>query len=272
MLTTSDMGISKYLETAKVLFKAQIIYRFSTFVSMVFTISKIALAYILWSAIFDNRAMVAGFTFNAMITYYIIASFMTQMDQSGGTGGQIASEIRKGTFSKYMVRPMNIFGSFTFQAIGVSAFLFSFNLIAAFLWIFLFRVQFVFTGDALFILSALLILGLGLIFMMQLNYFIGILAFKFLDVWIFIMIKDNLLQFMTGALIPLSLLPAAILTTMKFFPFYYVIYLPAMLFLEKNKGEILSGIGVLLFWNLLFWLLNRVTYKRLRVVYDGVGI
>ena len=49
------MALSKYVETAKVLFKAQIVYRFSTIVSMIFTISKIVLAYILWSAIFGNR-------------------------------------------------------------------------------------------------------------------------------------------------------------------------------------------------------------------------
>ena len=266
------MGISKHIETAKVSFKAQIIYRFSTIVSMAFTISKIVLAYILWSAIFENRAVVAGFTFNAMITYYIIASFMGQMDQSRGFGGQIADEIRKGTFSKYMIRPISIFGSFTFQAIGVSTFLFSFNLIAALLWIFIFRIEFIFTGDIISILSAIFILGMGLLFMMQLNYYIGILAFKFLDVWIFIMIKDNLLHFMTGALIPLSLLPANILAVMKFFPFYYVLYLPAMLFLGENKGEIFSAVVILFCWNLLFWILNKITYKKLRVIYDGVGI
>jgi ABC-2 type transport system permease protein len=266
------MGITKYTETAKVLFKAQIIYRFSTIVSMIFTVSRIALAYILWSAIFDGRAVVAGFTFNAMITYYIIASFMTQMDQSGGFGGQISSEIRTGTFSKYMVRPMNIFGNFLFQAIGVSAFLFTFNLIAALLWVFVFRIEFVFSGDLLSVFSAVLVLSMGLLFMMQLNYFIGILAFKFLDVWIFIMIKDNLLHFLTGALIPLSLLPGNILAVMRLFPFYYVLYLPAMLFLGKSQGEIARAVVTLVCWNLLFWVLNRITYRRLRVVYDGVGI
>ena len=266
------MGITKYTETAKVLFKAQIIYRFSTIVSMIFTVSRIALAYILWSAIFDGRAVVAGFTFNAMITYYIIASFMTQMDQSGGFGGQISSEIRTGTFSKYMVRPMNIFGNFLFQAIGVSAFLFTFNLIAALLWVFVFRIEFVFSGDLLSVFSAVLVLSMGLLFMMQLNYFIGILAFKFLDVWIFIMIKDNLLHFLTGALIPLSLLPGNILAVMRLFPFYYVLYLPAMLFLGKSQGETARAVVTLVCWNLLFWVLNRISYRRLRVVYDGVGI
>ena len=266
------MGMSKYVETAKVLFKAQIVYRFSTIVSMIFTVSRIVLAYVLWTAIFADREMVAGFTFNAMLTYYIIASFMTQMDQSGGFGGQISSEIRGGTFSKYMVRPMNVFGNFAFQALGVSVFLFSFNLIAALSWVFIFQIEFVFAGDLVSVVSAILILGMGLIFMMQLNFFIGILAFKFLDVWIFIMIKDNLLHFMTGALIPLALLPAGILAIMKFFPFYHVVYLPTVLFLGKNREEILFAVAVLGSWNLLFWLINKIAYRKLRVIYDGVGI
>ena len=266
------MALSKYVETAKVLFKAQIVYRFSTIVSMIFTISKIVLAYILWSAIFGNRDVVAGFTFNAMITYYIMTSFLSQLDQSGGFGRQIADEIRTGTFSKYMVRPVNIFGTFTFQAIGVSAFLLSFNLIAALLWTFLFRIDFVFAANLTSVFYAVVILGAGLLFMMQLNYFIGILAFKFVDVWVFMMIKDNLLHFATGALIPLSLLPASIVGVMRFFPFYYSAYVPAMLLLGKYDGGVAFALIVLLCWNLAFWMLNKYSYKRLRTLYDGVGI
>jgi hypothetical protein len=29
---------------------------------------------------------------------------------------------------------------------------------------------------------------------------------------------------------------------------------------------------VIITWNLFFWVLNKITYKRLRVIYDGVGI
>lgn len=266
------MSVQKYIETAKVMFKAQIVYRFSTILSMLVTLSKIVFAYILWSAIFDSREIVAGFTFNGMITYYILSSFLAQLDQSGRTAGQISGEIRDGIFSKYMVRPISIFGHFAFQAMGKSIFLFSFNLVAAFLWIFIFRIAFVFTGDIVVILFSMLILGMGLLFMMQLNYFIGILAFKFLNVWIFIMLKDNLLQFMMGALIPLSLLPDKFLFVMKLFPFYYVLYLPTMLLMGERKGEILIAVGALFCWNLLFWILNKVTYKKLRIIYDGVGI
>lgn len=262
----------KYIETAKVLFKAQLAYRFDTIISMVFTISKILLAYVLWGAVFNNRHLVSGFTFDAMISYYIIGSFIAQLDQSSGTGGQIASEIMVGRFSKYMVRPMSVFGYFTAQTIGVSAFLLSFNLIAALLWIFVFRIDFAVTSNLLNIVSAIVMCCLGLLLMMQMNFYIGILAFKFHDTSVFRMIKDNVMQFVTGSLIPLAILPTFIQNIMRIFPFYYVIYLPSMLFLGKNQGEIGIGLMNLMVWNVAFWLLNKVSYEKLRTKYDGVGI
>lgn len=264
--------MKKYFETAKVLFKAQLAYRFDIVISMIFTISKIMLAYVLWGAIFGKQNVISGFTFNSMLSYYILSSFITQLDQSSGTGWQIADEIRNGSFSKYIIKPIRIFGYFTAQTAGVSAFLLSFNLIAAVIWIFIFRVDFVIIGSGWHILSAAVLILLGLLFMMQLNYFIGILAFKFLDTGIFMMIKDNIVQFVTGSLIPLALLPSGIIKIMTFFPFYYVSYLPAMLLLGRNGNEIISGIIILLSWNVAFGLLNSITYKRLKSRYDGVGI
>ncbi len=264
--------MSKYLETVKILFKTQITHRFDTLISMIFTISKIVLAYVLWGAVFDSREIVAGFTFNTMISYYIIGSFIGQLDQSSGTGGQISAEIRRGGFSKYMVRPMSVFGYFTAQTIGVSAFLLSFNLLATVMWVFVFKVDFVVTNNPLTLLIALIITILGLFFMMQLNFYIGILAFKFLETGLFMMIKDNIMQFVTGSLIPLAILPNIVLDVMKYFPFYYIIYLPTMLFMGEGTGEIPTAITILLIWNGSFWLLNKITYKVLRIKYDGVGI
>lgn len=264
--------VKKYFETAKVLCKAQLAYRFDIIISMIFTISKILLAYVLWGAIFGKQNVVSGFNFQSMLSYYIISSFITQLDQSSGTGWQIANEIKNGRFSKYMIKPMSIFGYFTAQTAGVSAFLLSFNLIAAIASILIFRVDFVITNNSWYILSAVVFILLGLLFMMQLNYFVGILAFKFVDTSIFMMIKDNIVQFITGSLIPLALLPSGMIKIMTFFPFYYVTYLPAMLLIGRNGNEVFSGIVILLFWNAAFGIINSVTFKRLKSKYDGVGI
>lgn len=264
--------MGKYIETAKLQFKSQITYRFDTILSIAFTVSKIVLAYILWGAVFGERELVAGFTFHAMISYYIISSFISQLDQSSTTGRQISDEIRDGYFSKYMVRPMNIFGYFSAHTTGVSLFLLTFNLAAALAWVYLFRIELVLTGNLITLGSVVVLVLLGLLFMMQLNFYIGVLAFKFLETGVFMMIKDNIIEFATGSLVPLAILPSSIVGVMQFLPFYYITYLPTMLLLGHNQAEAGTGIAVLLIWNLGFALLNAMTYKRLRTKYDGVGI
>jgi ABC-2 type transport system permease protein len=262
----------KYLETIKILFKSQLAYRFDILLNIVFSVSKIILAYVLWSAVYGKQNEVAGFTFNAMMSYYIISSFMAQLNQATSTGWRISAEIRDGLFSKYMVRPMSIFGYFSAHTTGVALFFFSFNLLAAVLWSFLFGVDIVLTASLQEILIAVGLILLGLLFMMQLNYYIGILAFKFLETHLFMMIKDNILEFVAGTFIPLALLSEKILTVMKYFPFYYVTYLPTMVLLGRNGNEAPTGLFVLAVWNLFFWALNAVTWKKLRIQYDGVGI
>lgn len=113
---------------------------------------------------------------------------------------------------------------------------------------------------------------LGLLFMALLNYFLGILTLKFEEISIFLMIKDNLSAFVTGAVIPLALLPEGLTAGMRFLPFYYVTYLPSMLFIGKCKEEAITGLSVLGVWCIVFVIINQVTYEHYRIKYDGAGI
>ncbi len=264
--------MKKYLEVAKILFKAQIVYRFDVTMSVLFTVSKILFAYILWGAVFGQNKTVAGFTFPMMLSYYIISSFLSQIEMSDGVSSEIGDRIRGGSFSKYMVIPINTQGYFIAQTFGAMAFYLIFNLLAAAVWVFVFKVEFVITCNISIIVSAVCMVILGLLFMIQLNYFLGILAFKFQEIWIFLMIKGNIVAFITGTLIPLTLLPQGIVSVMRFFPFYYVTYLPSMLLIGKNENEALTGIITLAVWLGVFTALNGFTYNRMRIIYDGAGI
>ena len=262
----------KYAEVAKIHFKTQLVWRFDIVFNMLFTLTKILFAYILWGAVFGQKNIVAGFTFHSMLSYYTISSFLSQIDMSEGVSSEISSRIRGGTFSKYMVIPLNVQGHFLAQTVGTSAFYILFNLLAAVIWVFIFHIKFTFTTNAVMILSAVCMILLGLIFMVQLNFFLGILTFKFQDISIFLMIKNNLVAFITGTLIPLTLLPDTIVGVMRILPFYYVTYLPSMLLIGKNSGEAGIGIIALMIWVLLFIPINKITYNRLRIRFDGVGI
>lgn len=264
--------MSKYREIAKILFKAQMAYRFDVAMTMLFTVTKILFAYILWGAIFTQHEMVGGFTFPLMLSYYIISSCLSQIELSDRVSNEVSEHIRRGTFSKYMVIPVSVHGYFIAQTFGTMAFYFIFVVMGTILWILLFGVGFVITSSIFSIVSAIVIIVLGLFFMIQLNFFMGMLAFKFQDISFFLIIKSNLVTFVTGGLVPLMLLPQNIVSMMKVLPFYYVTYLPSMLLIGKNEHEATTGIMMLSLCLFVFVLLNKKAYDKLRVIYDGVGI
>lgn len=56
---------------------------------------------------------------------------------------------------------------------------------------------------------------LGMLFMVQLNYFLGLLTLKYQGIGTFLMIKSNLAALVMGSIIPLSLFPEVIVKIMQ---------------------------------------------------------
>ncbi len=52
---------------------------------------------------FGENKIVSGFTFNSMLSYYIISSFLAGIDMSKSTSEEICNRVKLGTFSKYMI-------------------------------------------------------------------------------------------------------------------------------------------------------------------------
>lgn len=262
----------KYSEIARAYMKAQLIWRSDTFVDVVLAVAKILFAWILWSILFEGKEQIAGLGFQAMISYYIISSYLFQLEKSAEISQQMTGMLRNGTFSKYMVIPVQTQGYFVAMEAGKIAFSAGIGLLTTVLWFYLFRIPFVFTANLKVLFCGIAMVVLGLLFMALLNYFLGILTLKFEEISTFLMIKDNFSAFVTGAVIPLALLPEWIIGGMRFLPFYYVTYLPSMLFIGKCEEEAATGLLVLSVWCIVFFVLNQVTYEHYRIKYDGAGI
>ena len=63
----------KYLEISKIYIKSQLVWRADVVFQVFFTVTKILFAYLLWGIIFNDRTEVAGFSFQSMLSYYIIS-------------------------------------------------------------------------------------------------------------------------------------------------------------------------------------------------------
>lgn len=262
----------KYWEVSKIYMKAQLAWRADVVFNMVFTITKILFAYLLWGIIFQDRDMVGDFTLHGMLSYYIISSFLSGLERSGGVSSELHDRIRNGTFSKYMVIPVDVEKYFLAMELGIVLFYISFDFIAAAVWTFIFQVEFTHTEDIAVAACAVLIAVLGMLFMVLLNYFLGLLTLKYQGIQTFLMIKNNLVALITGSIVPLALFPEIAVRIMRWLPFYYVTYLPAMLLAGLCRNEAWSGVVVISCWCILMQAAINVVWKKYIRKYDGVGI
>lgn len=264
--------LRKYWEIAKVYMKAQLVWRTDVVFNMIFTITKILFAYLLWKMIFVGKGTIMGFSFYSLMSYYIISSFLSQLDMSQRVSEEINERIRNGTFSKYMIVPVNVEGYFVAMEMGLVLFYFIFNLIAGVVWIGIFQIQFVFTKSMFVMICAILMIIIGMIFMVQLNYYLGLLTLKYQGIGIFLMIKNNLVSLITGTIVPLALFPDIIVQVMRILPFYYITYLPSMLLVGYCQEEALQGVIIILAWCIALQVMIKYTWKNYIRKYDGVGI
>lgn len=252
--------------------KTQFAWRADVIFHMIFTVTKIIFAYLLWGIIFQDREMVGQFTFHSMLSYYMINSFLSRLDMSERISNEIHDRIRNGTFSKYMVLPVGIETYFIAMELGIVLFYIVFDLVAAFVWIFVFQIHFTFTAGRWVTGCAVLMAILGMLFMAQLNYFLGLLTLKYQGIGTFLMIKNNLVTLVTGSIVPLALFPEFLVKIMQGFPFYYVTYLPAMLLTGMCQDEAITGLAVISCWCVAMQLFIHIVWKKYLRKYDGVGI
>lgn len=264
--------MKKYIEIGKITFKAELAYRFDVFVGILLSIFRILLSFILWSALFQGKSEIGGFTLNMMVTYYIVISFFSKLDTSEGVVNQLSSEIRQGKFSKYLVQPLKPLCYFVSSNYAKTVFIFFISGFVTVIFFLVFNKYLVFNTSFFMVLIALLINLLGLNFLMLLNYFIGILSFKFYDISAFNMIKQSIFEFICGTFIPLALFPEWIQGCMKLFPFYYIYYYPAAMLVTGDNNENFLAIAVLIFWNIFMFSVIKVVYKILRRKFEGVGV
>ena len=139
--------MKKYLEIAKAYMKAQLIWRSDTFVDVILAVAKILFAWLLWSILFEGKEQIAGLGFQTMISYYIISSYLFQLEKSAEISQQMTGMLRNGTFSKYMVIPVQTQGYFIAMEAGKIAFSAGVGLLTTILWLYLFRIGVVITAN-----------------------------------------------------------------------------------------------------------------------------
>ena len=102
------------------------------------------------------------------------------------------------------------------------------------------------------------------------NICFGFLAFVIKYLWGANMMKNCIVGFLSGAIIPLSFLPETLGRIFMLLPFASLNYTPVMIYMGVYQGtELLYYIGLQVFWALFFFGLSKllwvVSVRRLSV-------
>jgi len=262
----------KYVAIAKIWVKMQITYRFDVALTAIETIGRVLFAWLIWGAVFAGRETVSGFSFEAMLLYYVVSSFLITMGSFASIGWEVSANIRDGKFTRFMVIPTNPLTHYFVQALSSAGYFSLFALPVAIFSGLVFGAG-VFAPRPMAVLCAFAMLLAGMVFMTSYHFFLGLMAFKFQDARFFLYFQDSIISFTQGGMIPLNLLPVQALSLLLFLPFPHVVFTPAMLLTgNMSQEEGLFSLWVLTVWTIVMVMVSQLTYNRMRVKYDGVGI
>ncbi len=258
-----------YMPFAKSEVQRRLSYRASFFFWMIAAYLYIVVNYFLWKAIYDSSGalVLRGFTFQEMVVY-IILIFVVGGITSTPAGWIIGSEVADGSIAMNLIRPINYQLRIFFCAVGGNiASVVSFNLPLIVLLIIGFGDVTSPTQFAFFVVSVLLSFLITFFF----DLCFAMISFYTTYMFGLNMLKDNLIRFLSGGLIPFAFFSDGFRTVFELLPFSGIAYTPVMIFLGKYTGGLLwRFLGLQVFWACFFGglslLLWRWAVKRLTIL------
>ncbi len=259
--------IRKYLSVLKIGFLESLQYKVNTFFLLSIIFVPPLAYFFLWKSIYAQKEIIGNYKLSELITYYIISYFFLQTRPHAWW--EIATSIKDGDFSKYIIKPVN---HLLFCFFFASAYLFLwwiFSILAVIFLFFILKDYIVLPyGLSPFFLSFLFgILGSVLAFIIE--YIINLLAFWVEKPFAFLRILDMSIYFLSGAIIPLDLLPFK--NIFLFLPFKYISFFPSRIFISKININVFNELFILFFWIVIFYIISRVVFYSGRRVYSAPG-
>lgn len=256
-------------------FQDMVAYRVNFLFFLLGEIMKCFVMFFVWKAVFvsSEGSTVYGFTYENMVVYLFISFLCGYLTYSDGSYA-IGKEIVDGSIAMRMIKPVDFDMCFLFQELG--------NKLVSFMLIFLpitVGVE-IYRGVIssapqvnipmilLFLVSMLLAYGINFFF--NLSY--GFLAFFLKNLWGTDIIKGVIVDFLSGATIPLAFM-GIFGDVLGYLPFASLSYTPVMIYMGMyDWRQIIFYMGLQLVWLVVFIVISKLVLrsamKRL-VVHGG---
>lgn len=217
-----------------------------------------AIQWVLWYALFKlgGQTTVGGMTYEQMLAYTFTSILFTQI-RGGDHDFELMEMIRSGGLSNYLLRPASVVEFVYMRGLAPKLFIASISLSIG-----VFATMFTDVVSAPRMVASLGLAILGNIIHFQIGAIIATLAFYWEEAYSVLMVKNMVVQILSGELIPLNLFPASMTWIWKMTPFYLYVFGPTQYALGRwSHMEFLHAVGVAVIWITCLSVITHWTWK-----------
>ncbi len=263
--------MQKYLRIITITWAEMLEYRLNFVLWRVRWVLQRLVVYFLWWALLSSRETFFGYSQSLILTYVLLTNVVTTF-VTGTRTMEVGNIIRQGDLSNILIRPLNFFWVYVARDTADKLLNLAFGIGEVFLFILLLRPQVFLQTNPAVLVMALAATVIGMIVFFYFSLLIGFLAFWLPDVWAPRFLSFVIMEFFTGSLFPLDVLPKPLFTLAQLLPFGYFAYFPTKLYLgQLATHEMTIGIGIGVLWAVGLWYVASIVWQRGLKVYTSEG-
>lgn len=270
---TKNLQIQKYASVFNIGLQNTFVYRWNYFLRALFGLIPLAGTVFLWNAVFKERGGgLHGYDYGSMIYYYLLTILVSNLVTPTEDEFQIAADIREGQINSLLTKPMSYL-AYRFSIFCSGRLVYTFVTLPPIALIFLYFHNYITLPHSMvtYLLAAISTV-LAAFIQFFITYSLAMMAFWILEISTIVFIVYSFEYFLGGQMFPIDIMPAGVQETMKWLPFYYELFCPVAIFLERLKGPAMwQALAIQIGWLLLTWAGARAMWRRGLGHYQAVG-
>jgi ABC-2 type transport system permease protein len=261
--------MKKYLAFFTITLQEYFVYRLNMIMWRIRQIFVFLIPFFVWRALVGSGGEIYGYDFPALMTYLFGTTILRSLVMGSRTV-DLGWMINTGALTIPLMRPIGMFRFLFVRDLADKLFNLSFMCLEIPLILLIFHPPVLVQTNGMTILFATISLIFAILLYFFINILFGSMAFWSRDVWAPRFLLMVVMEFATGAMFPLDMLPRIWQNIIFFTPFPHLLYTPLKLYLGTNTAPIQSLL-IQASWVLIFYLLTRFVWQKGLTRYEAEG-
>jgi len=215
-----------------------------------------AIHWVLWYALFKvgGATEIAGMSYQDMVHYTLVSLLFTQV-RGGDHDFELQEMIRSGQLSNYLLRPVGVVEFVYIRGVAPRLFIAGFCLVMGMI------LGMMIGLSPVRMVGAMLLALIGNIIHYQIGAVLATTAFLWEEAYSMLMVKNMIVNLLSGELIPLNLFPESMQWIWKSTPFYLYVFGPTQYALGHwSDAEYFRQLGIAGLWMFGAWAMIRLSW------------